>query len=85
MSDRQNVLQDIRDYFAECERNAANGSVAKNRFRVYQDTVIGLVREEEPVTPEWRQGKPSCGGCGLRIASGQRFCPHCGRAVKWDG
>lgn len=38
-----------------------------------------------PVKPQMLDGKPNCGGCGVLIDRGMRYCPGCGRKVKWDG
>jgi hypothetical protein len=43
-----------------------------------------LLKERVPVKPGWNRGKPFCGDCGWKIASGDKFCRHCGRPVKWE-
>jgi len=44
-----------------------------------------LLKEREPVKPEWYRGLPSCGDCGCKIvSSGDKFCRRCGRPVKWE-
>ena len=54
-----------------------------------------LLREQEPVEPNWRcstvymngTGKIEliCGNCGVSIPLGKpNYCPWCGRKVKWN-
>jgi hypothetical protein len=52
---------------------------------------LGLLKEQEPVEPHdehasdddsWYYG---CGACHKAIDYKDRFCRHCGRAVKWNG
>ena len=47
---------------------------------------LALLREQEPVPPD-TAGAPwwRCGNCGGDIVTEQfKFCPWCGKAVKWD-
>lgn len=54
---------------------------------------IALLKAQEPVKSEFG-GLPSgtigctrwyiCGQCKYEIDPGDKFCRHCGRAVKWD-
>ena len=54
------------------------------------DDGIALLKEREPVGPyverdidleSWYYG---CGNCLFAIDYKDKFCRHCGRAVKWD-
>lgn len=58
------------------------------------DDALALLREQEPIEPDG----DNCGECGYTLHrinyDGQdkelrhewfRFCPSCGKAVKWDG
>lgn len=46
---------------------------------------IGKLKAQEAVKPSWRRGIPFCGKCGRHFADGFKYCPDCGREVKWDG
>lgn len=39
---------------------------------------------QEPVKPTWRRGLAFCGKCGIQLRRGFKYCPDCGRAVKWE-
>ena len=57
---------------------------------------LALLKEQEPVKPDemvddfYLIGDPlrtigwKCGQCGERIAYHDKYCPACGRSVKWD-
>ena len=66
------------DYYGRC-----------NRIEMNRDA-LALLREHEPVEPHvehdsdddsWYYG---CGACHEAIDYKDRFCRHCGKAVKWD-
>lgn len=50
--------------------------------------VLELLKEQEPVNPRFIDGKRNhfvkCGNCNFNLMHGMKFCPHCGRAVKWN-
>ena len=50
---------------------------------MYSD-VIELLKAQEPVEPSWRQGIPFCGKCGRQFGRGVKYCPDCGKPVKWE-
>lgn len=51
---------------------------------------LALLKEQEPVKPTKEQIFSSifgwvCGACSLPfISDNYKYCPHCGRKVKWD-
>ncbi len=49
---------------------------------------ICLLKEQEAVEPRMIDGKRNhfikCGNCNYDLMTGFQFCPHCGRAVKWE-
>ena len=60
---------------------------------------LELLKTQEPVEPEkreWPYGvygaskyEYKCGACGCCLVNNEKwqtkYCPECGRAVKWDG
>ena len=51
---------------------------------------MDLLKEQEPVEPVIGGNQNSCwyficSRCQLAIDKGDKYCRHCGRAVKWDG
>lgn len=58
--------------------------------------VLALLKEQEPIAPKLEQESMVCGVCGHDVIWQKmlgdnmwhddylNFCPHCGRAVKWD-
>lgn len=57
------------------------------------DDAIAALREKEPVTPYKRTDEVyglestewACPKCDGHIVIFSKYCPTCGRAVKWDG
>lgn len=50
---------------------------------------IELLKEHEPVEPEPTEFRVfgstrKCSNCGKYLFPAGRFCPHCGRSVKWE-
>jgi hypothetical protein len=45
---------------------------------------IGKLKAQEAVEPSWRRGIPFCGKCCRQFGRGFKYCPDCGRAVKWE-
>lgn len=51
------------------------------------DVDVELLKEREPVKAERRVEQTEfnvCGYCGAHLLHRFRFCPECGRAVKWE-
>lgn len=57
LKDQDKQIDDLKAELAKTEDNFSE------YVEMMQDT-------REPVAPEWRQGRPSCGGCGLWIDHG---------------
>lgn len=87
MADREQVIQRL----SHLERYGAFSEDWKKAFR----DAIALLREQEPVRFKVTQQRRSypfwdaeCSGCGYKtstIHTNWKYCPECGRAVKWDG
>lgn len=47
-----------------------------------------LLKKQEAVAPRRIDGKRNhfikCGNCNYDLVTGFKFCPHCGRNVKWE-
>ena len=47
----------------------------------------GLLKEQDAVKPKYIDGKHNhfikCGNCNTDLMSGMKYCPQCGKAVKW--
>lgn len=50
------------------------------------DDALALLKAQEPITPILDSGLWRCGACGGEVnrRNGKRYCPKCGRAVKWE-
>ena len=53
------------------------------------DMAMTILKEQEPVTPltvdAWPYTIKVCGNCHSILMYKSKYCPECGRAVKWDG
>lgn len=47
-----------------------------------------LLKEQGPVKPKFVDGKRNrfikCGKCNLDLMSNMKFCPRCGKEIKWN-
>lgn len=91
MADRKWVIAQL---VADMDIAKLTGESLVHITRETAMNALALLREQEPVKPKRFLGAlPDwyhCGVCGadmLDIGDGYRpkYCPQCGRAVKWDG
>lgn len=98
MSDMENTIKGLTEISEYARAKADIAGIGKGKevfdswYRAVEDA-LAILREQEPVEPE--NGKcPECGYTVHRINYDGpyggirhewfRFCPSCGRAVKWD-
>jgi len=65
----------------ECPYQSDNGCYQ------LQDDFHALLKEQEAVKPNRSGGmRPGwwCGACNYEIGQGDKYCKHCGQAVKWE-
>lgn len=61
-----------------------------NLLREYEDTGLTpdqievLKKRDTGVKPRFLDGWDTCGNCGERIMSVDRFCSECGQRLKWE-
>lgn len=76
----RNILDEAADRLEELDERVAIMSA--------EPDAIALLKEQEPVKPEYRQDAwwcPNCGNVLSTIANwSHRYCWYCGRSVKWD-
>jgi len=88
MIDREKVIRGLEccEKANNCGNCPYDGECAKRGFALTRDA-IALLREQDAVKPKWFLKDPffRCGVCDKELPDSQfRFCPWCGRAVKWD-
>lgn len=49
------------------------------------DEICELLEEQEPVKPIRLENWWECPSCNGNIVANMKYCPGCGRKVKWDG
>lgn len=81
-------LECIRDWsqFAVNKRWLVAGATEK--MVKYAEDALKLLKAQEPVEAKIGGSADNCwwytcGGCGEAIDHIDRYCRHCGRAVKW--
>ena len=100
MTDREKAIKGLEclanenaGCYTDCPYYADNRCFSKTAA-----DALALLREQEPVKPEPREiwvGSNGafvlewhCGACGCGVMKNDRwqtkFCPECGKAVKWD-
>ena len=98
MTDREKVIKGLECCGAtmncnECPYDSEMGGC----FRNLKADALKLLKEQEPVPP--RKAKRyieysdtavtfpdtyDCGKCGEELPNNAKYCPGCGRTVKWD-
>ena len=48
------------------------------------DDALTLLKEQEPVEPIRLENWWKCPSCSGNIVANMKYCPGCGRKVKWD-
>ena len=48
------------------------------------ENVQELLKEQEPVKPIRLENWWKCPSCGGNIVANMKYCPRCGKAVKWE-
>lgn len=84
MSDREMVMQHFQD--------AIEASGNNNKWRFVRldiiEKALALLKEQEPVKPIWintnYEQSCKCGNCGGLVNTHFKYCPRCGRLVKWE-
>lgn len=98
MPDKEKVIKDLEEVrrFIECENLPAHTLKAK----LVIDDALALLKAQEPVAPVRKSFLVSgpgeygttpamtvCGACGawlLTVEPRAKYCPNCGRTVKWE-
>lgn len=99
MMDRETIIKGLqieRECVSrDCDRDCGKCDLVQDRdwlLAVY-DGALELLKEQEAVPPEKENDRNTgnlaswwyvCGACGRGLDYHDRFCRHCGRAVKWD-
>jgi len=92
MTDREKVIKGLECCVAvNCGQACPYATVGGCQVQVLRDAVA-LLKEQEPVDvivePLDDTRYIFCGACRCMLAQGKpkgyKFCPWCGRAVKWD-
>jgi hypothetical protein len=82
MTEREDTIERIETVLKLTNKKSITVTIP----RLTAERAVSMLKEREPVKPEWYRGLPSCGDCGCKIvSSGDKFCRHCGRPVMWDG
>lgn len=96
MIDREKVLEAIErcidkakstDCYTDCYYDGCVFRHGDCRFDMLADA-LALLKEQEAIEPRRINGKRNhfiqCGNCNYDLLTGYLFCPHCGKAVKWN-
>lgn len=88
------ILGQIEEHFRRCKHTYPD--LVFEGYEAAVRDAITLIREQEPVKPYAEgDGSFACDNCGETVGWEEmncggismvkyKFCPECGRAVKWD-
>lgn len=84
-----------RELWADKPRGIQETDIA-NADAIFADA-ISMLKEQEPILPRKAKryieysdtavtfpGTYDCGKCGEELPNNAKYCPACGKAVKWD-
>ena len=77
LSGESSVCNDC-PYDAECKEATGIGPSPLRR------DALELLKEQEPVKPIRLENWWECPSCGGNIVANMKYCPGCGRSVKWN-
>ena len=77
LSGESSVCNDC-PYDAECKEATGIGPSPLRR------DALKLLKEQEPVKPIRLENWWECPSCGGNIVANMKYCPGCGRSVKWN-
>ena len=77
LSGESSVCNDC-PYDAECKEATGIGPSPLRR------DALELLKEQEPVKPIRLENWWECPSCGGNIVANMKYCPRCGKAVKWE-
>lgn len=95
MTDRENVIKESEeaiDILAKAEEPTFWLDFVRCAF----ENALAMLKEQEPVKPdEQGDGSFACGNCGETVGWEEmncgglsmvkyKYCPECGKVVKWD-
>lgn len=88
MIDREKVIKGLEccSHLGYCE-NQCPYFVEFNCIELMSADALELLKEQRPVKPDYDPTtlEWSCGNCGQSFDRCKyKYCPTCGRAVKWD-
>lgn len=92
MIDREKVVRAVETCFDSWIDGHRNMGLDLQAVKQMKHDALDLLKEQEPVTPKevsmYPQNQYACGSCG-HVSIGTKdyhakFCPACGRKVKWD-
>lgn len=75
----------LRNACGECNRACHICELVQDDTELHEmyAEVIARMKAQEPEVPNWKDGHAFCGKCGIQFWNGYRYCPECGRSVKW--
>ena len=88
MTDREKVIKELSWLiynFPWKEDPKDDADRMCNAIHTYCKDALALLKEQEAVRPSVGYGYYLCGVCKQPLQGASRkFCPECGRKVKWD-
>lgn len=92
MTNREKIIQWLTICSSGCKENCPyeySGLIDKNECKTdLMRDALELLKEQEPVKAVRRVEETEwnvCGNCSSHIISKWKWCPYCGRTVKWNG
>jgi len=87
MVDREKVIKGLYAHgYKDCKSCPywGSGLHGSSECKELAREALSLLREQEPVKPIRLENWWKCPSCSGNIVANMKYCPRCGRAVKWD-
>ena len=87
MANREKVIEGLKHCnFGDCDRCYENDCPyyqSHDCTDELKNDILSLLKEQEPVKPIRLENWWKCASCCGNIVANMKYCPRCGRSVKW--
>ena len=84
MPDREKVIRAVETCFDSWIDKHRDMGLDVHGVERLKREALELLKEQEPVRPIRLENWWQCPSCSGNIVANMKYCPRCGKAVKWE-